>query len=196
MPRVLSGGATIISDMGHRLTDKWLSWPSLDTILPVLILTTHWIFYRTDRLDPLLVSIPRDQRPGFYAASAIVVSLIGTLASLGVGQYLSGRGDRVSALKRAFPRVLARTWLDALLGTGVAAGFFLLAYALDSRTVAGTIGMWAFEFGGLLAVTRFMRLALLFGKIINLVVQDDVRPLEPTVQDIDMSLFTDEPQHQ
>jgi hypothetical protein len=54
--------------------------------------------------------------------------------------------------------------------------------------------MWVFEFGVALALMRFVRLAVLFGKIIGLVAQDDVQPLTPNVDDINMGLFTKEPQ--
>jgi hypothetical protein len=192
---ILSGGRRIIVAMRHAVVDRWLSWPVVDTAVPAVVVAGHWALYQRGQASALLESIPRESRPGFYGAAAIVVSLTGTLASLGVGQYLSGRGDRVSALKAAFPRVLARTWVDAFLGMGLAAGLFLFAYALDSRETAGTIGMWAFEVGALLAAMRFLRLAVLFGKIINLVVQDDVKPLEPNLDDINMGLFTKEPQH-
>jgi hypothetical protein len=179
--------------MGKVVEDWWIGRPGLDSWVPIIVTTVHWVLYRLVQTPPLLESLDRTSRPALYGASALVVSLTGTLASLTVGQYLGASGDRVQSLKKHFPDVLGRTWRGAYLRSGLAAVLLLTAYALDNRRAGGTVGMWVFEIAALLAIFCFVRLAILFGRVITVVVLDDIAPLTPSTQGINMQAFTKNP---
>lgn len=171
---------------------RWLSFPSVDLGIVVLVVGIHAIGWQL-RIIPWspLSGVPPHSRPALYGSAAIVVSLTGTLASVAIGQYLGGRGDRVKRLKELFPRQLARTWRGIFVGSVVAAVLFLTAYGLDSRSSPDSMGPWVFEIGATLAVARFARLAVLFGEIINLIVLDDIDPLVSDAAMLTPELFSD-----
>jgi hypothetical protein len=175
--------------MKESIEDWWLSHLWLDRLLPVLVVAGHYLAVRYLAAPTLLGEVPVDHRSSLYTASAIVVSLTVTLASVSVGQYISGRGDRIMALKKVFGQELGAFWRGTFLGSGLAVGLFLVAAGLDLRPKAGSLGMWVFEFGALIALARFTRLGLLFGRVIGLVVLDDTAPVNPPRHEIDRTKF-------
>jgi hypothetical protein len=179
----MGGAATVVKSWVKRPISRagarWLSHSSLDFVLIALIFVTHLALHLTCSIPGLLEGVPTDKRPGLYGATATVVSLTGTLASVTVAQYLSNRGDRIKELKRLYPKTLARTWRGVFLGSVLATLLFLISYALDLRTKSSNVGSWIFELGALIAVFRFIRLAVLFGNIVELVVLDDTDPVAP-----------------
>jgi hypothetical protein len=98
-------------------------------------------------------------------------------------------------LKRLFPGSLAKTWRAIFLGSVLAVTLFLAAYAFDNRDAASGLhgGTWLFEVGALLALLRFVRLAVLFGKLVELIVLDDTDPLPSTDFDLNPAFFDQPP---
>ncbi|MEU5701403.1 hypothetical protein ACFFS2_01180 [Streptomyces aurantiacus] len=171
---------TVLSKIMHpfvRFGRHWLSRSGYDLAAVIFVIFVHLAAHFLWSTPVLLHSIPTEKRPSLYGATATVVSLTGTLASVTVAQYLTNRGDRVEELKRRHPENLARAWRGVFLGSVLATALFLVAYALDSRTKSDDLGSWLFEAGVMLALARFVRLALLFGELIQLIVLDDTNPL-------------------
>jgi hypothetical protein len=160
-----------------RAGRRWLSHSWVDLFIIVLVPSTHFALQLAWDFPDLLHTVPASRRPGLYGAASMVVSLAGTLASVTVVQYLSNRGDRMRELKRLYPRSLASTWRGVFIGSVSAAVLFLVAYALDSRDNANGLGVWIFEVGVVLALLRFIRLAILFGELIQIIVLDDTDPI-------------------
>jgi hypothetical protein len=177
----MEGGAmNVLSKIMHpfvRFGNQWLSRSGYDLTAVIFTLSAHLAAHIVWSTPALLHSIPLEKRPSLYGATATVVSLTGTLASVTVAQYLTNRGDRVKELKRRHPENLARAWRGVFLGSVLATALFLVAYALDSRTKSNDLGSWLFEAGAILALARFVRLALLFGELVQLIVLDDTNPL-------------------
>lgn len=159
---------------------RWISHGWIDLAIVAMVPTIHLSVHLIWGIPSLLHSVPAAKRPSLYGATATVVSLTGTLASVTVAQYLSNRGERMRELKRLYPKNLASTWRGVFLGSVCATSLFLTAYALDSRTKANELGIWFFEFGIILALLRFIRLALLFGDLVQLIVLDDTDPIATT----------------
>lgn len=194
-----------------RLVNAWLTHSRVDLIVFVLVPGVHLALVHLWSVPVLLQGVAADKRPGLYGAAAIVVSLTGTLASVSIAQYLNGKGQRVRLLKQRFPEQLGRTWKGVFLGSIFAAVLFLAAYAADVRypgatpatsttaavpSVTGeTVGLWLFEAGAVLALLGLVRLAVLFGELIDLIVLDDVEPLdaEPVADVFNDDFFTAEP---
>lgn len=195
----------------EQLANAWLTHSRVDLAIFVVLPGVHLGLVHLWSVPVLLQGVAADKRPGLYAAAAIVVSLTGTLASVSIAQYLNGKGQRVRLLKQRFPEQLGRTWKGVFLGSIFAAVLFLGAYAADVRytpatpataispgsaAVTGeTVGVWLFEFGVVLALLRLIRLAVLFGELIDLIVLDDVEPLEaePVADVFNDDFFTAEP---
>lgn len=171
---------------------KWLSRSGADLLIVPAVLALHVLLTWAIDYPTLLGGIPANSRPGLYGASAVVVSLTGTLASVTVAQFLSGRGERMLFLKKRFPGSLAKTWRAIFLGSVLSVVLFLTAYGFDSRTVGLHIGTWLFEAGALLAALRFIRLAMLFGTLVEVIVLDDTDPLAGPSFDLNSDFF-DEP---
>ncbi len=171
------------------LRQGWLSHSGADLLLVAAVLVVHLLLAHFAGVAELLGGIPVERRPGLYSASAIVVSLTGTLASVTVAQYLSGKGDRMAHLKATFPGQLARTWKAIFLGSVTSVILFLVAYGLDSRESGLHVGTWAFEAGAVLAALRFVRLALLFGDLVEIIVLDDTDPLGEASFDLTPEFF-------
>ncbi|MGW6025573.1 hypothetical protein [Streptomyces sp. NPDC055099] len=170
----------VLSKLKHpfiRFGRQWLSRSGYDLATVIVIVAAHLGAHFLWSTPALLHSIPTEKRPSLYGATATVVSLTGTLASVTVAQYLTNRGDRVKELKRRHPENLARAWRGVFLGSVLATTLFLVAYAFDSRLKSNDLGSWLFEAGAILALARFVRLALLFGELIQLIVLDDTNPL-------------------
>lgn len=187
------GGLSVVHgnlvEMVGSLEGWWLSNRWVDALIVGGVSGGHFLAVRFRDWPTLLDGIDPVRRTALYGACAVVVSLTGTLASISVGQYLSGKGDRVVALKENFGPELGRVWRGAFLGSGSAAILFLIAFGLDSRPAAGNAGIWVFEVGALVAVMGLLRLALLFGRIVGLVVLDDVAPLAPVIHSVDKAPF-------
>ncbi|GAB77860.1 hypothetical protein SAMN05421595_0372 [Austwickia chelonae] len=169
----------------------WLSKSKADVPVLLMILALLAVSHNVWGVSLLLGEVPPEKRVSLYTAWAVVISLTGTLASVSIGQYVSGRGDRVMLLKKVYGSELSRIWRGTFLGSGLAALLFLIAAVLDARsTVDSYAGIWVFIAAALLAVLKFFRLALLFSRVIGLIVTDDVSPLSPTPIAIDKSYFT------
>ena len=168
-----------VTALPKRASARWLSHGWVDSALVLMILSTHVVLHLTCAVPALLEGIPVGKRPSLYGATATVVSLTGTLASVTVAQYLSNRGERIKELKRLYPKTLAKTWRGVFLGSVLATVLFLVSYALDSRTKSSNLGSWIYELGIIIAVLRFIRLAALFGNLIELIVLDDTDPVVP-----------------
>ena len=69
----------------------------------------------TGKFDVLGWASGSDRR-AVYSAAAVVVSVIGTLSGIAVGQLGSSKGDRTSALKRDAGRKLAASWRSIFRG--------------------------------------------------------------------------------
>lgn len=165
------------------LKDQWLSHSRIDLPLVGLVVGSHGLLVLTRDWPVLLEGVPADRRPALYGVAALVISLTGTLVSVSVAQYLNGRGERVKALKARFPRELGRTWRAVFFGSILSTVLFLAAYGADARYDAGTavedatVGVWLFEVGVVLALVRLLRLAVLFGELVDLIVLDDTDPM-------------------
>lgn len=161
-----------------RIWNRWLSRSGVDFLIVALVIAVHAVLYARGNVHALLGGIPRTSRPGLYSASAIVVSLTGTLASITVGQYLSAKGSRMAYLKAAFPGGLGRTWRAIFFGSIIAVTSFLIAYGIDSRSAGRPLGTWVFEAGALLALLRLLRLTVLFGELVAIIIQDEVDDMD------------------
>jgi hypothetical protein len=186
------GALSTIKGLPDQLWRGWLSHSGVDLLVIPVVLGVHLVLAALWDAPALLDGIPVSSRPGLYGAAAVVVSLTGTLASVTVAQFLSGRGERMVDLKSKFPGSLARTWRGIFLGSVLAVTLFLTAYALDSRSADWHFGTWLFEAGALLAGLRFMRLTVLFGYVVELVVLDDTDPLRDTEFELNPDSFTQE----
>lgn len=182
-----------VAGLPGRIRRKWLSESRIDVPLVGFMIGVHIVLTVTVGIPSLLEGVPVGSRPGLYGAAAIVVSLTGTLASVTVAQYLSGRGERMAYLKSLHPKELARTWKGIFLGSVFSVFLFLSAYAVDLRAGGPHIGTWLFEAGALLALLRFVRLASLFGKLVELIVMDDTDPLAKASFDLSPEFFTGTP---
>lgn len=172
-----------------RIEQRWLGARWIDLTLPLVVVLAH-LAALTIWGDPrLLLEIPATKRVGLYSSTAIVISLTGTLASLSVGQYLNGRGDRVMALKRVVGPALANVWRGTFLGSAGAAVLILVALGLDSVNNPSMWGPMVYEFAALVGLLTFLRLVLLFSRVIGLVVQDDVDPVVSKPHELDTSRF-------
>lgn len=158
--------------------DRWLSKSWVDLAMTAGLLVLHGALAARLDVPALLAGIPVPSRPGLYAASAIAVSLTGTLASVVVAQYLTGGSGRLKQLKSMHPAELTQTWRSLFLGSAFVIVLFLTAYAADSRTHGPYLGTWLFEAGALLIALRFARLSILFSKLVNLIVLDETDPID------------------
>jgi hypothetical protein len=154
--------------------DVWTKHPVADVLIAGLLVLVHWLVARKLGVGPFLDAIPSAQRPALYGACAIVVSLTGTLASVTVAQYLTGKGDRMRILKRSHGARIGSTWRAVFRGSFLVASMLLAAYALDSRPSPSNIGMWIFEAAALLAVVRFLRLSYFFGGVVDVLARDSI----------------------
>lgn len=179
----------VVAKLPDKLWTSWLSRSGADLVIVAVVVSTHLLLAWRFDFPALLTGIPVDRRPGLYSAAAVVVSLTGTLASVTVAQYLSGRGERMTYLKQRFPGSLAKTWRAIFLGSVLAVALFLTAYAFDNRAVDWHIGTWLFEAGAVLAAFRFVRLAVLFGQLVELIVLDDTDPLAGPTFDLNPDFF-------
>lgn len=172
------------------LEQFWLNARWLDLLIPLAVVILHGIALKVWGDPKVILEIPAAKRVSLYSSSAMVISLTGTLGSLSVGQYLSGRGDRVMALKRALGPAVGNVWRTTFLGSAGAAVMVLIAIGLDSVKSPGIWGPLLFEFAALVGLLTFLRLVLLFSRVIGLVVQDDVDPITVELQDFDDSRFS------
>lgn len=164
--------------------DWWLSHHHLDLLIVALLIVGHrTLVWRFDLPVPL-GSVPLKNRPGLYSASALAISLSGTIASLAVGQFLGAKGTRARYLKTRHPDELAGTWRAIFYGSILAAGLILMAYGLDARYTDKTagdlgpsLGAWIFEAAAVLALLRLIRLVTLFGDLVDIIVRDEVEPI-------------------
>lgn len=166
-----------VTELPGKMWRGWLSRSGADLLIVPVLLGLHLLLTWAFEYPTLLGGIPVTDRPGLYSAAAVVVSLTGTLASVTVAQFLGGRGERMLYLKKRFPGSLAKTWRAIFLGSVVSVVLFLTAYGFDSRTTGWHIGTWLFEAGAILAALRFVRLAMLFGTLVEVIVLDDTDPL-------------------
>lgn len=179
--------------------DRWLSHSHVDVLVVVLLVGAHGLLVWQRDWPVLLEGVAADKRPALYGVAALVISLTGTLVSVSVAQYLNGRGARVAALKQRHSRELGRTWRAVFVGSIVSAVLFLAAYAADARYDAGTttegptVGVWLFEVGVVLALVRLLRLAALFGDLVDLIVLDDTDPMTDPDVALNEEFFTGAP---
>lgn len=173
--------------------DWWFNHPFADWILAGGITTAHGlVVWRTGSFDFLGWAAPSDRR-GAYSAAAVVISLTGTFGSAAVSQLGSGKGDRIVALKREAGRELADSWRSIFLGAFVAALIAIVALVLDVAEPSGVghnaaVARWAFEFGLLLAVWRFLRLGALFHPVIVSSALDDADSKAPVRAKVDVDV--------
>jgi hypothetical protein len=182
---------------------QWVSRLWLDPLILVVIVGGHALLVaRWPSTPTLLEGTAASTRPALYGASAIVLSLIGTLGSVSVAQYLQARGDRARELKRRHPGVLGRSWKVIFGSTLAGSILFLVAYRLDlpymapgaKPTTGTTAGEWVYEAGSLIALLALLRLVALFGQLVDLIVLDDTEPLSPELE-INPDFFSDAPSH-
>lgn len=159
------------------VVDGWMSRPVFDVAAAGGVVALHVALVRWSPVPELLEGVPLASRLSLYTATAFVVSLTGTFASLGVGQYLSGKGYRMRLLKEHHAAHLTTTWRAILLGSIGAAILILVAWVFDARTPGPHIGSWIYEAGILLAVLRLVRLVVLLGAIIDVIVADEHDPI-------------------
>jgi hypothetical protein len=178
----LGGKIGGLAAAGYR---QWISRIAIDPFLVAAVLGGHALLVWRGWAPSLLNGIEVSTRPSLYAASAIVLSLTGTLGSLSVAQYLQARGDRARELKRRHPGVLATSWKIIFSCTILGSVLFLTAFRLDAAyvpvakrpLVEGSTGEWFFEAGVLIALTAVVRLVALFSELVDLIVLDDTDPL-------------------
>lgn len=175
-----------------RAWSSWLSHVGADWWITVTVVGGHVAAANFLDVPSLLDGVPLGDRPSLYTATALVVTLTGTLGSTAVGQYMSGRGDRMAHLKRLFPGQLARTWQAVFLGSFLSAGMLVAAYVMDARTPPPHVGAWLFEAAILLTALRYVRLSMLFASVIELSARDDADPLEHAIE-LTPDLFTRDP---
>ena len=177
---------------------QWISRPWLDLACLIVVVGVHLILFKTGVANPMLNEIPLGNRPGLYGTTAFVVSLIGTLGSLSVGQYLGARGYRMRRLKEQFSGELARTWKGIFYGCIGASALLLAAYGYDSRytnqtndTLGNSVGTWLFEAAVVLALLRLLRLVALFGQLVELMVMDETDSLDRPEIGLNPDFFAD-----
>lgn len=169
---------------------QWISRLWIDPVMVGAAISIHAALVVTTSFPSLLSGTLVADRPSLYAASAIVLSLTGTLGSVSVAQYLQARGDRARELKRRHPGVLGRSWKVIFSSTIVGSLLFLAAFRADLAYVnpqnpvdTGTsVGEWIFELGALVALAALLRLVLLFGQLVDLIVLDDTEPVVSEVE--------------
>lgn len=166
--------------------DCWISHHRLDYVLVVLVVGAHALVAHMWGIGTLVGQVPIKNRPGLYAATAMSISLVGTIASLAVAQFLNAKGERATHLKRLHPHELSGTWKGVFYGSLLAATLILLAYGFDARFVgqsaSGTgssTGAWLYELAVLIALLRLLRLIALFGELVDIIVLDSIAPIEP-----------------
>lgn len=178
--------------------DQWISRYWLDYALVAGVVGAHALAAWRLEVPALLGAIPLQNRPGLYTASALSISLAGTIASLAVGQFLNAKGTRARYLKTRHPDELAGTWKSIFYGSILATALILTAYGFDARYTTRTgqdtgssIGSWLFEAAALLALLRLLRLVALFGDLVDIIVRDETTPLEAEPLDFNPAFFGD-----
>ena len=160
---------------------QWISRLWLDPVLVGMLVGGHALLVWKRDWPGLMDGVAVSSRPMFYGASAFVLSLIGTIGSLSVAQYLSAKGDRAKELKQQHPDVLGRSWKVIFGATLTGSVLFLSAYRADmagGKSTHGSIGAWLFEIGAVLVLVAVARLFALFSQLVDLIVLDETDPLK------------------
>lgn len=163
------------------LSHRWFDLTAAVVATTVYAVIVWW----SGRFDVLAWSPAADRRT-VYTATAVVISLVGALSGVAVGQVGSAKGPRMAYLKRHAGGELAASWRGIYRGVLLAALLALTALVLD-RSVPGegdhnaVVARWAFLFGLALALTKFARLSALFHDTILGAAQDDASASEPDV---------------
>lgn len=173
----------------RTLRDAWIDRLWVDVFATTVLLVAHYaLVATTGRFDVLAWATPPDRR-GAYAAAAVVISLVGSLSGITLGQLGSASGPRAVALKRYGGPQLARNWRSIFQSAMLAALLAVAALLLDPSSpvpgseVRSTVARWAFEFGVVLVTVKFARLTSLFHAVLSATAADSGESAEePTVE--------------
>jgi len=156
----------------NGLHDFWIDHLWVDLAIVATLLVVHGALVMAfSSSDILGNALPADRR-ATYSATAVVVSLLGSLSAIAIGQLGSARGQRVAALKAQAAEELAQNWRSIFRVGMVAAVVSLAALLLDpSVATANSVPVvirWLFEASVLLALVKFLRLSALFHEVLTL----------------------------
>jgi hypothetical protein len=153
----------------------WVSeHPLVDVGAAAIVAGAHLtVVARTGRAD-WLGWIGADQRIAVFGTGAVVVSVLGGLAAVGVASYQASAGPRAIAVRARFGRELRGNWRSLLISTGLAALLCMLAQAVDGPHPLLATGM--FEFAILLWLLQFARLVWLMDRTFAIADRDVTDP--------------------
>ena len=154
------------------LHDFWIDHLWVDLAVVATLLVAHGTLVLTlPSFDVLGNALPADRR-ATYSATAVVVSLLGSLSAVAIGQLGSARGQRAAALKAQAAEELAQNWRSIFRVGMLAALVSLVALLLDPSVATANalpvVIRWLFEASVLLALVKFLRLSALFHEVLTL----------------------------
>ena len=169
-------GLKFLSAQRARLRDAWIDHLWVDLVIVGLVVFIHAsLVIVLPATDVLGNALPADRR-ATYSATAVVVSLLGSLSSVAISQLGSAKGWRAVALKEQASEKLARQWRSVFRTGMLSALLSLLALLLDPSVVTTSVVAvavrWLFEAGVLLALVKFLRLSALFTEVLVLTGKD------------------------
>jgi hypothetical protein len=159
-----------------RLRDAWIDRLWVDLVLVALAVGVHAVLVLAlPAADLLGNALPADRR-ATYSATAVVVSLLGSLSSVAISQLGSAKGWRAAVLKGEASGALARNWRSIFRAGMLSALISLLALLVDPSIVTSSAAAvavrWIFEAGVLLALVKFLRLSALFTEVVTITAKD------------------------
>jgi hypothetical protein len=167
---------------GFWIDHLWLDWAAAGLMIGVHVV----LILRVPGFD-FFAYADLGERRGLYSSSAVVVSLLGAFSGVVIGQASSGKGSRITALKKHGAAILADNWRGIYLAAIFAALTALACLLVDVQNagVAPPVPLavrWIFEFALIACGIKFLRLTAIFHPIIESAALDDAEKDEPEVE--------------
>ncbi|MFJ6454002.1 hypothetical protein [Paenarthrobacter sp. NPDC091669] len=158
--------------------DYWIDHLWLDILLSCFVVGVHVMLTISASGYDFMSYASRDERRALYSSTAVVVSLLGAFSGVAIAQASSGKGERVTTLKKHGAKSLANNWRSIYLSAIFAAAMALtcLAVDLEGGGIAAWLPIfarWIFEYSLVLCGVKFLRLISIFHPIIESAALDD-----------------------
>jgi hypothetical protein len=140
--------------------------PAFDFVIAAAVVGAHVAVVATTNHGDWLRWVPLTQRQATYASGAGVVTLLGTVAAIGLAIYHATTGERAKAVRGQYGDEMRRNWRAILVSTGLSGLICLAAIGANSTADVASTRFW-FEFAIALWVVRYVRLVWLFGSVLG-----------------------------
>lgn len=153
----------------RNIGDRLAAHPTVDLVVAAAMTISYFLAVRVRApwID-VLAFADSEQRLAVYAAGAGVMSLIAGFSGTAIAQYGSSSGPVVEALRQVHGPAIRKNWLSIVRCLLVAALMCLIAMVIDTKTDP-RYSNYLFLIALLIAVTKFLRLSLLFKLIMTAV---------------------------